>query len=151
MSNTKKNKERAITLNLLIDSLIGVGPIKFGMTKKEIRSVISSDVKEFKKTPTSETLTDVFDFCHVYYKQDDTCEAIELFEPAIPIFNNEKLIGVSFKEVKKLFLQLDKDVEIEETGLTSIKYGVALFVPSLSRSEKEPVEGVFLFEQGYYD
>lgn len=138
-------------MELLIESFKGVGQIKFGMTRTEVRSVIKSNVQEFKKTPTSETLTDAFDFCHVYYKQDDTCEAIELFEPAIPIFQNEKLIGSQFKEVKKLFHQLDKDVEIDETGLTSYNCGIALFVPSLSRSGKEKVEGVFVFKQGYYD
>ncbi|MFC5529503.1 hypothetical protein [Cohnella yongneupensis] len=138
-------------MELLIQSFKGVGQIRFGMTRNEVRNVIESDVQEFKKTPTSESLTDAFDFCHVYYKQDDTCEAIELFEPSIPIFQNEKLIGAQFKEVKKLFLLLDKDVEIDETGLTSYECGIALFVPSLSRSGKEKVEGVFVFRQGYYD
>jgi len=132
---------------------MGVGRIMFGMTRDQIRKLLGSEVKEFKKTPTSKVLTDAFDQLgvHVYYKNDDTCEAIEMARPANPKLNGSKIIGLPFFEVREFMQKLDDSLEIDETGLISFKLGIGLFVPSLTEIQREIVESVIVFQRGYYD
>lgn len=136
-----------------IKPYIGVGSIEFGMTESEVRSVIGGEFCQFKKTPASEMLTDAFSDkgIHVYYKKPGICEAVEFGNPAEPTFMGNKLIGIPFKEVKKLFEKLDDTIEVDETGFTSYKFGVGVFVPTLKKSKNEPIQGVIVFEKGYYD
>lgn len=88
---------------------------------------------------------------HVYYKKSGVCEAVEFGSPAEPMFMENKLIGLPFKEVRKIFEKLDDSLEIDETGFTSYKFGIGVFVPKLKKSRSEPIQGVIVFEKGYYD
>jgi len=128
-----------------------VGPIKLGMTRHEVRSVLNSKVEEFKKGRFSESLTDSFDDLdiHVHYTKNDTCEAVEIFENANPTFENHVLIGSIFNEMKTTFEKYDENLELDSTGLTSKKLGIGLYVHDFEEGN-EPVTSVIVFEKGYY-
>jgi len=136
-----------------IKPYIGVGSVEFGMTDSQVRSVVGGEFRQFKKTPISETLTDAFSDkgIHVYYKKPGICEAIEFGSPAEPTFMGQRLIGIPFNEVVKMFEIYDNSIEIDETGFTSYKYGIGVFVPTLKESMNESVQGVIVFEKGYYN
>jgi hypothetical protein len=65
--------------------------------------------------------------------------------------NGINIIDLPFLKVKDFLRNLDDSLEIDETGLLSFKLGVGVYVPSLSESQQEFVEGVIVFEKGYYD
>lgn len=138
-------------MNLEITSYVGAGCLKLGMTRNDIRKCFDSQGKELKKTPFSETLTDDFGYCHVYYNKEDKCEAIEFFETATIIFKGQLLIGEPYSNIKKTFKVIDKTIKFDETGFTSIKYGFGVYAPFAEDEPNESVESVILFERGYYD
>jgi hypothetical protein len=50
-----------VEMELNMISYKSIGPIKLGMTRDQIRSVLNSKVTEFKKTQWDENTTDSFD------------------------------------------------------------------------------------------
>jgi hypothetical protein len=54
-----------------INPYVGIGVVRFGMSRRQVRKALGGMVKEFKKTPKSESLTDAFDQLgiYVYYKK----------------------------------------------------------------------------------
>jgi hypothetical protein len=132
----------------------GAGALRFGMTVAEIRKQLHPNAATpFQKSPSSSHPTDAFDElgANVYYQKDGRCEAIEFAEPAIPLFEKSKLIGVPFSKVAKLLRSLDDKLEIDESGLTSYKLGLAIYCPGHQEKPSMIVHGVFVFERGYYD
>lgn len=139
-------------MELNIISYVSIGPIKLGMTRSEIRNILNSKVTEFTKSQESENTTDSFDELgiHVYYKDGDMCEAIEVFEPANPTFNGNILVGVPFMQVRELLQKHDKELSIDTDGIVSIQLGISLYINGVEEGN-EPVEAVMVFEKGYYD
>lgn len=139
-------------MNLEIHPYVGIGPINFAMSQMQIRNTIGGEVKSFMKTPASEMPTDKFigKGIHVYYKAPGLCKAVELHPPATPTFRGQNLIGVPFDQLSSYFLREDPSSEIDDSGLTSIVFGLNLFVPNLSEGPQSPVKAVLVFERGYY-
>jgi hypothetical protein len=129
-----------------------VGPIHFGMRREEVRGVIPAAVRAFKKTPAATTLVDAFDDegLHVYYDEEDECEAVELAAPAVPVLEGRILIGQSFAKLRDWLLANDPKTEVDATGLTAPSLGVGLYAPFAREEPDEPVEGVIAFRPGYY-
>lgn len=134
-----------------IEPYVGVGKILLGMTSQQIEDILSAKPRKFKKFSDDEFETDAFDMCYIYYKSTGICEAIEFFKPAIVTFSGIDLLGKSYVDVKNLFLSLDEDIECEDSGLTSYKYGIGIYAPFATEEPLEPAEGVIIFENGYYD
>jgi hypothetical protein len=123
------------------------------MPTKEVRAAVGTVFTSFKKTPVAELPTDAFDSLgiHVYYKQPGVCEAVEMASPAEPIFQDEPLFNRPFAELRRWFKKIDPQIEVDESGLTSYKFGIALYAPSSADEPQLPVEGVLVFAKGYYD
>ena len=62
--------------------LVSVGEARFGMSRAEIRNLFG-EYSEFRKSQKSKSTTDDFGFCHVYYDENDCCEAVELFDAEV--------------------------------------------------------------------
>ena len=129
-----------------------VAGIQFGMTPAQVREILGSQVRRFKKAPASELEADAFDHLgiQVFYKQPGVCEAIELSAPAEPTLQGKSLVGHSFQTLKEWFQAIDDSIEIDDTGLTSHLLGTGLYAPFAATSPGEPVESVLVFEKGYY-
>ena len=135
-----------------VKTYVGLGELKFGMTKEEIRNILGGEVKEIKKALSDKT-TDVFvgQGIHVYYNQLGKCEAIECGKGGIIKFKEKEIIGKPFKNIEKMFRELDDILEISDTGFVSYKLGIGVYVPTLKKSKSELIQGVIIFERGYYD
>jgi hypothetical protein len=140
-------------MKMQITPYVGIGPIRFGMSRAEARAAMGAPVREFKKTPNSAIPTDAFPSLgvHIYYKAPDVCEAIEVASPADPILFGKQLLGQRFDSLCEWFRNLDNEVKVDEVGLTSLLYGVGFYAPSLKSSPSTPIEAVIVFERGYYD
>ena len=130
-----------------IEAYVGAGCVKLGMNRDDIRKCFNNQYKEFRKTPISETLTDDFGNCHVYYKKNNLCEAIELFEGEV-LFDDQKLIGRPYSEVKNFFGSLDNSIDYNDAGFAYFKLGIGIFAPFANDEPDEPVESVIVFERG---
>lgn len=129
----------------------GAGCVNFGMNREDIRKCFNNQYKEFKKTPLSESLTDDLRCCHIYYKENDICEAVEFFEGAEVIFDGKLLLGIPYNKIKDMFEAIDDSLDFNDAGFTSYKYGIGVFTSYASDEPDEPVEAVIIFEKGYYD
>lgn len=134
-----------------IKTYMGVGNILLGMTSEQIQNIMGIIPTKFKKIQTSKMYTDAYEWFHVYYNDKGKCEAIEIFEPSIPVFNGQYLINRPFIEVKNYFDTIDDSIETNDAGFTSLKYGIGIYAPYAEDEPDEPIEGVIIFEHGYYD
>jgi hypothetical protein len=131
----------------------GVGRLRFGMTVEQVRRIVPATARPFIKGPGSHHPTDAFDDLglHVFYRESGKCEAIELAAPARPTLKEKALVAIPFSAVKQFLSGLDSQLEIDESGLTSYSLGLAVYCPGHEEDPTEPVQGVFVFERGYYD
>ena len=139
-------------MKLPIHPYSGIGPLQFGMSVDEVRRILGDTPKPFTKTKKSSTSIDAFPRLgiHVYYKESGACNAIELMEPAEPSFNGELLTGKPFNKIRALFEAGDKTLKVDESGFTSLECGIGIYCPAARDDSHAPVEGVIIFEKGYY-
>ncbi len=142
-------------MDFVIHPYQSVGPIRIGMPRDEVRSVLKAKFKSFKKYEELEEPIDSFDSLgvHVYYKSPGVVEAVELFyEPPHTVqFCNQQLTGVSYKEIRDWLITLDPGIDEDDEGLTSRKFGISLYAPDAEDAPEEPTESAMVFEEGYYD
>jgi hypothetical protein len=138
---------------MLITPYVGIGPISFGMSIDQVREAMGAEAKEFKKTASAVFPTDDFPTLgvHVYYTNLGICEAIEVASPAQPLLFGRELIGQPFDKLCEWLAGLDEQIKMLETGGTSFRFGIGLYVSDLKRSLNTPVEAVIVFRKGYYD
>lgn len=136
---------------LPIEPYVGIGPVKLGMSVSEVRGVLKGEVDSYMKSDSDALPSDAFDSVgvHVYYKPPGVCEAVEVASPAVPIFRGRPLLDRHFDEVRKWFEEMDGAVELDESGLTSYKFGIGLYAPG-ANAAGSVVETVIVFERGYY-
>lgn len=130
----------------------GIGPVRFGMSRTDVRAALVVPLHEFKRTPKAAMPTDAFPTLgvYVYYKPPGVCAAVEVASPTEPLLLGKKLIGQPVGEILEWLSSLDQQVKMDETGLTSLRFGVGLYVPALKNGSAALVEAVIVFERGYY-
>lgn len=136
-----------------IDPYVGMGPIKLGMTREQVRSALGMQAKEYRKTQWDDLLDDAFDSIgiHVAYRVPDVCTFVECFGPVSPTFRGENFLQKPFRDVRQWFETIDPAISVDGTGLTSRVFGITIYAPAAIKEPDEPVEGVGIFERGYYD
>ncbi|MEA1230309.1 hypothetical protein ODQ17_13115 [Acinetobacter sp. IRS14] len=107
----------------------------------------------FRRNSYSESATDGYDELgiNIYYDSTDEVIALEFYEPAQVVFKGIELFKLPASEAYKLMATLDKDIAIDEDGLTSFKLGIGLYEPNYEEEPMLPVESVIVFVEGYYD
>ena len=142
-------------MEFLIKPYESVGPIKLGMTKEELRSVMpeAPNYDHYFWGPYTDHFVQMSFF--VYYTgEDGVCEAIEFCDPSIAILEGKPINGIPFIEAKNWLENFDAELKEERfVGVTSNKLGVGLYAPDYYDDEDPtiPVEAVIVFKKGYYD
>lgn len=118
--------------------LQSVGDVSFGMAREEVRKHFGQ-FTEFKKNQFSKITTDAFDFCHVYYDEQNRCEAIEIFGAKV-LINDQTVFPSSLNELKKIFPNA-----VEEYGsYVDSSISVGFYAPD------DNVESILFGSNGYY-
>ena len=55
-----------------------------------------------------------------------------------------------FRSLREYIANLDPEIKADRDGATSLRLGIGLYVPTIKKSKKEPVQGVIAFRKGYY-
>lgn len=119
--------------------LIGVNDVIFGMKRSEVRACFGK-FKEFKKSKISKNTTDDFGFCHVFYTEDDLCEAIEIFNEAEVYIDEIKIFPTNKETLIKKFPDLIEDND----GYISKEQSVGVYAPY------GDMEGILFGVKNYY-
>lgn len=140
-------------MNLPIEPYVGVGPIRLGMTRAQVRALVPSPAHEFMLSPQSPSATDAFNelAIHVEYSALDVCEAVEMSSPASPTLFGRSLIGEDFEKAASWLRELDPALEIDRAGLISKALGIGLFAEAGPDEPHEPVRAVIVFRRNYYE
>jgi hypothetical protein len=131
----------------------GAGPIRFGMTPDEVRTILGVKFKSFKRAPDSEYPCDHFFGleCFVYYSGNGRTEAVEFVTPAEPLLNGTNLLTLGFSDLVTYISKIDPQVSIENDGFTSENLGVGAWAPNADDEPELPAETIIVFVPGYYD
>jgi hypothetical protein len=140
-------------IELMIKPHEGVGPILFGMPMAEVRATIRSPYREFKRTPSSTTLTDSFGELGMFvcYSQDNLCEGIEMGLRACPTLFGRKIIGQPYREIRDWLKIHDSDLLSDGCGCRSLHLSIGIFAPNAKSNEDGPIEGIGAFQSAYFE
>src|SRR6266480_1366133 len=88
-------KKMSRVLKLEIRPFEGLGDLRFGMSRRDVRTLLGQEFRSFKKTPLADSLTDAYTQfgLHLYYDGQDRLELVEAFQPCVPIFRGVELLG----------------------------------------------------------
>lgn len=117
-----------------------VNGIKFGMKREDVRKIIG-EAKEFKKSKFSKNTTDDFGYCHVFYNDDDECEAIEIFNNTEVLINETVVFPINISEIKTII----KDLVEEEGSFISKSQSIGIYAPNGN------MESILFGNIGYYE
>lgn len=120
---------------------IGVGSIKFGDARSNVRTLFG-DYKEYKKSKFSRNTTDDFGTFHVFYDTNDCVEAIEFYKGSKIYFLDTELIGQKIDFIQEL---INGNLSISEDNVYhSSVDGIILSV------ENNTINSVFVYCKDYW-
>ena len=118
-----------------------VNNISFGTSRDAVRKVFGKNFLEIKKNIFSNNTMDVYDDFHIYYDEDDTFEAIEIFGKNTVEIEGVKIFPGNIETIK----QLITDLKADEYGYLSQKKSVGI------TTEDDEIKSILFGERGYYD
>lgn len=133
-----------------IKSYQGFNEIKFGFESYEIEEYMKVKPSKFKKSPNDINETEAYDDFFVYYDIDGKCEAIEFNSSAELFFEGISFFDKKYVDLEIAFKNMDSEIEIDEVGFNSNKYGIGVYVPNKDDCNST-IESVIIYRQGYYD
>lgn len=133
----------------VINPQTGVGPLRFGMLREQVRSALAVPVEIFRRAP-EDTVADVFKsvWAFAYYDVNGGLEAVEFASPAKVTFNELDILNTPVTQLLGEVSRADPDLEREGVGFTSRSFGFGVW------SEEEgdrPPQSVIVFVPGYYE
>ena len=120
---------------------VRVNGVEFGMNRDEVRKLLGK-ATEFYKFDDDNNTTDDFGFCHVFYGDDNKCEAIELFDDDVEIYLNDVLLFPTELHMAKSIVS---DFEQDDDGLISYSQSIGIYAPD------GEMESILFGKEGYYD
>ena len=134
-----------------IISHVGVGPVRFGMTRQEVRTALAAPAEEFRRTLGSRP-ADKFQSisAFAYYSDDGRLEAVEFGRLQQITIGDLNLTTTPFEQLLHAVLMLDPDVEIQakSSGFVSRLLGAGAWTDD---ERSEPPQSVIAFAERYYD
>ena len=94
---------------IIVQPLVGFANVTFGMERVKVRKLLDGFQKEFQKSPFDPTKVDDFGYCHIYYDNDDKCEAVEFFTEVEIQINGQKVSPGKVEAIKKITPDLIED------------------------------------------
>lgn len=141
-------------MKFVISPYIGAGEIKLLMSRVEIRSIltIESAYEEFYRTTQSKVSSDHFKKIGLVanYDENNLCDSLEFYSPAKLIFSEIDLLEMSYKGIFNYFKKNDQEIEEDDSGFTSYKYGIGIYAPYKTDDPLEKIESVIIFKRNYY-
>ena len=121
--------------------LTNVGPIKLGATREAVREAAGPEFEESRKSPSSENTTHDHGSFHVYYDQNDTCVAVEVFPEIEVVVDGEVVFPTTPEKAAAAIPSLERD----DDGLISTEKSIGIYAPY------DEMESILLGVRGYYD
>ncbi len=136
----------------------GAGPIRFGMTRDDVRAAVGAEVREFRRGQQKDGPDDLFPTLgfFAYYGASGTCDAVEFSRLAFPTLHSQGFFDRPYTAVRRWLRTLDPTLEETSDGLRSYQLGIALSAPGandlpddeLAEEDEDILESVLAFDHG---
>lgn len=133
-----------------VEPYTGAGPVRLGMRVGDIEAALGQQAVLADKGGEGPVATFPGVGVHAEIAADGHCTAIELRPPAVPVLDDQPLLGPPFAEVRDYLGTLDPGLEEDGSGLNSERLGVGLYAPMAADDLRRPAEGVIVFDRDYY-
>jgi len=132
-----------------ISSHVGVGPVRFGMTRQEVRRAFGAPYEPFSRTSGAEP-ADHFPTipAFAYYSNEGRLEAVEFAPDASVTLGELDLAEKAVSAAMELLAEADPQLERDASGCISKGCGVGLWTEA--GIEFQP-QSIIVFARGYYD
>lgn len=129
-----------------IHPFLGVGSLRFGMSRARCRSVLDATPEPFEKLVGDTNLVDFYVHLGMQLSFDgsDTLELVELHTPARVAFDGIPLIGAALDRLVADLSDRGHDGQREPAGVLLHTRGFGVYAPLGA------VEGVSVHRRGYY-
>lgn len=128
--------------SLIIVPLVGVGDVRFGDSREEVRNKFGAYKEFLRSKKFSKNTEDDFGFCHVAYDINNCCEAIMLFSGETDVLlNGKNIAGLPLSEFVKA-IQGEKD----DCGATSKELQISGYI----ENDQNIVDAVTVAITGYW-
>jgi len=130
-----------------IQSFKGLGPLRFGMDRRDAQEQLGVEFTRFRKSPFAET--DSEDYLSVglilFYDTNDVLEFIEAFHPCEPSFRGIQFIGRPVQEILGELRSREISVEELDGNLDIPALGIGIY------PMEGMIDGICVYRAGYYD
>jgi hypothetical protein len=129
-----------------------VGPISFGMSRNEVRSVLAQPFTSFQKGDGDEP-TDAFDTLdlHVFYR-DGQVDAVEFWNAANIRLGGHRLGDETFADMEMILMDFVQPNIVTPTSLTSPAFGVEFTIESADERETVgAIKHIIVTGPGYFE
>jgi hypothetical protein len=128
---------------------VGVGPLRFGMSREDVRSALSIPFEVFRRTPAS-IPADLFGSAgtFAYYSESGGLIAVEFAKRANVTFGDLDLTNTSTSKLIAEISTIDPAIDHDSSGFTSRAYGIGAWTED---DLGLPPQSVIIFAPGYYD
>lgn len=141
-------------MDFLIKPYKSVGPVKLGMTPKQVRRALKCSPSTSVMPGNSEIIDHFGElgFSATYSEPSYVCDLILLFLPANPVFQNRSLLKrLSMEKLSQWIQSMDKSTTITGIECVSFQFGFSLITPSFKLFKHKRPKEVLVFKEGFYD
>lgn len=130
-----------------IKPFIGLGDLRFGMEREEVRLLLGNIYKAFSREDRISLDVDYYvnTGLQLNYDANDELEFIEALIPANPCYRGLSFIGRSSEDAIRDIVGMGFFVTSDDVGYFFYELGFAFYAPH------EKVEAISIFRKGYYD
>jgi len=129
----------------------GKGLIEFGMSREEVRKVVSEGFKSFMLGLDDEVPTDTYQEASIrffYNPETKFFEAVAIEAEHEVIFQDKHIFQEDYKTMRDWFVKEDEKSEVDDDDFTSYKFGVG--VSAFDEDENlDKVGSILIFNKGY--
>lgn len=125
---------------IIVTPLVGFENVNFGMARSEVRHILGTPIREFKKSKYSKNTTDDFGSYHVFFDMDDKLEAVEFFEETL-ISDNQ---GNDFPKAAEALNKLPYHFKVDSDSYICSEYSIGIYAPG------GRIESILFACKGYY-
>lgn len=172
VSSKRSNVKAFSTDGWEIASFVGVGPIRFGMPREDVRRLLGVprpngwDLLDFSHFDTHEASRVSIQV--IYAEADGLCEFIEIFGGSNdsnaslpkarrfapggasgPVVEGRGVLGRPYDRALEWCRTRDPLVVLNDAGLRSRALGLSLFAPAATKEPWQPIESVAAFTRSY--
>jgi hypothetical protein len=112
-----------------IETFVGAGPIRFGMTAQEVRKELPGPMRSFKRTTNVVVPSDHFTELGVIVNYEPTggVSSIEFSRPSNPTFRGHSFLNETVDQARSFLRLSDPTIEVSSDGVTSHVLGLGFY------------------------